>query len=123
DQRRQRLSWPRHGLPAERSALGRGTGAAPGALAAGLYRRPDRPPAGGAGAPRASWAALGPARPGTQREVIVAVGPAFGVALTQTIGGLKHADVLAAILTGVAREGLTARIVRVCRSSDLAAIS
>jgi propanediol dehydratase large subunit len=75
------------------------------------------------GTPLASLAALGSARPGTQREVIVAVGPAFGVALTQTIGGLKHADVLAAILTGVAREGLTARIVRVCRSSDLAAIS
>jgi propanediol dehydratase large subunit len=75
------------------------------------------------GTPLANLAALGPARPGTQREVIVAVGPAFGVALTMTIGGLKHADVLAAILTGVAREGLTARIVRVCHSSDLAAIS
>jgi propanediol dehydratase large subunit len=75
------------------------------------------------GTPLANLAPLGPARPGTQREVIVAVGPAFGAALTQTIGGLKHADVLAAILTGVAREGLTARLVKVCRSSDLAAIS
>jgi propanediol dehydratase large subunit len=75
------------------------------------------------GTPLTNLAPLGPARPGTQREVIVTVGPAFGTALTQTIGGLKHADVLAAILTGVASEGLTARIVKVCRSSDLAAIS
>jgi hypothetical protein len=75
------------------------------------------------GTPLANLAPLGPARPGTQREVVVTVGPAFGTALTQTIGGLKHADVLAAILTGVASEGLTARIVKVCRSSDLAAIS
>jgi hypothetical protein len=75
------------------------------------------------GTPLANLAPLGPARPGTQREVILAVGPAFGAALTQTIGGLPHADVLAALLTGVAREGLTARIVRVCQSSDLAALS
>ncbi|MDP8908713.1 MAG: propanediol dehydratase, partial [Chloroflexota bacterium] len=68
-------------------------------------------------------AELGPAQPGTTREVILAVGPAFGTALTQTIGGLPHVDVLAAILTGVAREGLTARIVKVYHSSDLAAIS
>jgi hypothetical protein len=74
------------------------------------------------GAPVANLAELGPARPGAEREVIVAVGPAFGTALTQTIGGLKHEDVLAAILTGVAREGLTARIVKVYHSSDLAAI-
>ena len=75
------------------------------------------------GAPLAQLAELGPAQAGSEREVIVAVGPAFGIALTQTIGGLPHEDVLAAILTGVAREGLTARVVRVYRSSDLAAIS
>jgi propanediol dehydratase large subunit len=75
------------------------------------------------GTPLAGLAELGPARAGNHREVIVAVGPAFGAALTRTIGGLAHEDVLAAILTGVAREGLTARIVKVRRSSDLAAIS
>jgi hypothetical protein len=75
------------------------------------------------GAPLAQLAELGLARRGSDREVIVAVGPAFGTALTQTIGGLPHEHVLAAILTGVAREGLTARIVRVYRSSDLAALS
>jgi len=74
------------------------------------------------GSPLVQLAELGLARRGSEREVIVAVGPAFGVALTQTIGGLPHQDVLAAILTGVAREGLTARIVKVYQSSDLAAI-
>jgi len=74
------------------------------------------------GAPSARLAELGPARPGTQPEVVVAVGPAFGVALTQTIGGLPHEEVLAAILTGVASEGLVARVVKVYHSSDCAAI-
>ena len=75
------------------------------------------------GTPLVNLAPLGPAQPGRTTEVIVGVGPAFGTALTQTIGGLPHDDVLAAILTGVAREGLTARIVKVHHSSDLAAIS
>jgi propanediol dehydratase large subunit len=75
------------------------------------------------GAPIASLAELGPAQPGSQPEIIVAVGPAFGTELTQTIGGLPHEDVLAAILTGVAAEGMIARLVKVYRSSDLAAIS
>ncbi|MBK9943263.1 MAG: propanediol/glycerol family dehydratase large subunit [Kouleothrix sp.] len=74
------------------------------------------------GQPLAQLAPLGPAKAGTGREVIVAVGPAFGSALTRTIGGLAHEDVLAALLTGVAREGLVARIVKVYHSSDCAAI-
>jgi hypothetical protein len=74
------------------------------------------------GAPVAALAELGPAQPGTLTEVVVAVGPAFGSALTRTIGGLPHEEVLAAILTGVASEGLIARIVKVYHSSDCAAI-
>lgn len=74
------------------------------------------------GAPLAQLATIGPARPGSAREIIVAVGPAFGTALTRTIGGIPHEDVLAAILTGVAREGLTARVVKVYHTSDCAAI-
>src|SRR5262249_27671410 len=49
-------------------------------------------------------------------------GPAFGTELTRTINGLKHEDVLAAILTGVASEGLVGRVVKVYQSSDCAAI-
>jgi propanediol dehydratase large subunit len=74
------------------------------------------------GAPVASLAELGPARRGSSNEVVVAVGPAFGTALTSTIGNLAHADVLAAILTGVASEGMIARIVKIYHSSDCAAI-
>ncbi|MEN9938454.1 MAG: hypothetical protein RLZZ387_5033 [Chloroflexota bacterium] len=74
------------------------------------------------GTPSTLLAELGPARQGTRTEVVVAVGPAFGRALTRTIGGLEHDDVLAAILTGVAEEGLTGRIVRVKHSSDCAEI-
>jgi propanediol dehydratase large subunit len=74
------------------------------------------------GPPSQRLAGLGPARAGTQTEVILAVGPAFGRELTRTIGGLEHEAVLEAILTGVAEEGLTARIVRVSHSSDCAEI-
>lgn len=74
------------------------------------------------GTPCARLAEMGPASQGTSIEVIVAVGPAFGTALTRTINGLDHEAVLAAILTGVASEGLVARVVKVYRTSDCAAI-
>ncbi|MCL4506491.1 MAG: propanediol utilization protein [Chloroflexi bacterium] len=65
---------------------------------------------------------LGPAEASKYPEVIVAVGPAFGSALNRTINGVEHEKVLEAILTGVAKEGLTARIVKVYQSSDCAYI-
>ncbi len=65
---------------------------------------------------------IGPAARGGQREVVLALGPAFGKALSTTIGGLDHEDVLEAILSGVAAEGMVARIIRVYHSSDCAAI-
>jgi propanediol dehydratase large subunit len=74
------------------------------------------------GAPLEQLATLGPAKQGTRAEVVVAVGPAFGRVLTRTIGGLAHEDVLAAILTGVAEEGLPGRVIRVHHSSDCAEI-
>lgn len=74
------------------------------------------------GAPLTQLAELGQAYPGDQPEVVVAVGPAFGTALTKTINGLAHEEVLAAILTGIASEGLIARIVKVHHTSDCAAI-
>jgi propanediol dehydratase large subunit len=74
------------------------------------------------GTPLASLVDLGPAKIGAYNEVILAVGPAFGRELTRTINGLAHEDVLAAIFTGVAKEGMTARLVRVCHTSDCAAI-
>ncbi len=74
------------------------------------------------GEPVGKLAEIGPAAPGTQPEVIVAVGPAFGTALTRTIGGLEHEAVLEAILTGIASEGMIARIIKVYHTSDCAAI-
>jgi propanediol dehydratase large subunit len=74
------------------------------------------------GEPVAKLAEIGPASPGIQPEVIVAVGPAFGTALRRTIGGLEHEDVLSAILTGIAKEGMVARVIKVCHTSDCAAI-
>ncbi|HEY3291872.1 MAG TPA: glycerol dehydratase reactivase beta/small subunit family protein [Anaerolineae bacterium] len=65
---------------------------------------------------------IGPAKPGEFREVVVAVGPGFGTALNRTINGVDHEQVLEAILTGVAKEGLTARIIKVYQSSDCAYI-
>ncbi len=58
-------------------------------------------------------------RPG---EVVIAVGPAFGDVLSETINGLQHRDVLAAIVDGVRDEGGEPRLVRVRRSSDIAFI-
>ena len=65
---------------------------------------------------------LGPAARGRGREVVIALGPAFDGALTETIGGLPHDAVLERLLAGIASEGLTARIVRVHHSADCAAI-
>jgi propanediol dehydratase large subunit len=74
------------------------------------------------GKPMEKLVEVGAAKHGTRQEVIVAVGPAFGKEMTRTINGLEHEAVLSAILTGVAKEGLIARIVKVKHSSDCAAI-
>ena len=64
-----------------------------------------------------------PARPGTDpAEVVVAVGPAFADGVGQTINGLPHGDVLAAILEGVREGGAAPRVVRVRRTADVAFI-
>ena len=65
---------------------------------------------------------LGPAQKGTGTEVIVALGPAFGRALTETIGGLPHEAVLEQMLQGIADEGVSARIVQVHHTADCAFI-
>ena len=55
-------------------------------------------------------------------DVVIAVGPAFGGALAETINGLAHADVLAALCDGVRDAGAAPRVVRVRRSADVAFI-
>jgi propanediol dehydratase large subunit len=52
-------------------------------------------------------------------EIVIAVGPAFGSALGATLLGLPHQDVLRSLVSGVEAEGLRARLVRICATSDL----
>jgi propanediol dehydratase large subunit len=56
-------------------------------------------------------------------EVAVAVGPAFGSAVRETINGLAHADVLAAVCDGIRESGGVPRVVRVRRVADVAFIA
>jgi propanediol dehydratase large subunit len=55
-------------------------------------------------------------------EVVIAVGPAFGAALSETINGLQHGDVLAELVAGVREQGGHPRVIRIKRSSDVAFI-
>ncbi|MCJ7551697.1 MAG: propanediol dehydratase, partial [Anaerolineae bacterium] len=63
-----------------------------------------------------------PAAPGTAPEVVIAIGPAFGTGIQQALSELDLRDVLAAMVRGVADEGLDARIVRIHHTSDCAFI-
>jgi hypothetical protein len=56
-------------------------------------------------------------------EVVIALGPAFAGEIRETIGGLPHGDVLAAILDGVRDAGAVPRLVRVRRTADVAFIA
>lgn len=67
-------------------------------------------------------APAGPATIGTGPEVILALGPAFGTVMNQTLSGLSHTEVLRAILAGIAEAEVPARVVKVWHSADLADI-
>jgi len=61
----------------------------------------------------------GPARAGERTdEIVIALGPAFGSALRETLLGLPHREVLEALIEGVRQEGLRPRIVKVYSTSD-----
>jgi propanediol dehydratase large subunit len=62
------------------------------------------------------------AESGDKPEVVVALDPAFGVKIHQTIGGLDLRHVLPAIVEGIKSEGLTARIIRIYHTADCAFI-
>ncbi len=75
------------------------------------------PPAGG----ELKVIERGEAKPGGRRdEVVVAVAPAFGGRMNKTITGIPHARVLRELLAGIEEEGLSHRLIRVRRTSDLA---
>jgi propanediol dehydratase large subunit len=56
-------------------------------------------------------------------EVVIALGPAFAEGLRETINGLAHDDVLAALSEGVREAGATPRLVRVRRVADVGFIA
>lgn len=67
---------------------------------------------------------VGPAAAGTRPdEVVVAVSPGFADFFTRTIVDVEHALVLREILAGIEEQGVTARIVRIRATSDLALIA
>ena len=67
---------------------------------------------------------VGTAMPGDDpSEVVVAVGPAYADVLRETIAGLAHDDVLAAVTDGVREGGAVPRVVRVRRAADVAFIA
>ncbi len=67
---------------------------------------------------------VGTAMPGDDpSDVVVAVGPAYADVLRETIAGLAHDDVLAAVTDGVREGGAVPRVVRVRRAADVAFIA
>jgi propanediol dehydratase large subunit len=67
---------------------------------------------------------VGTAMPGDDpAEVVVAVGPAYADVLRETIAGLAHDEVLAAVTDGMREGGAVPRVVRVRRAADVAFIA
>ena len=86
----------------------------------------ERAAAGGNGAevPPLRFRDVGPAERGTNRhEVVIGVSPAFGTAMTKTIIGIPHGDVLHEVMAGIEEEGLKARLVKVNRTADVGFIA
>lgn len=68
-----------------------------------------------------SFNEVGPAERGKRTdEVVIAISPGFGGLFTQTIVGLPHAEVIRQVLAGIEEQEVSARIIRVQNSSDLA---
>lgn len=67
---------------------------------------------------------VGEAKVGTKAdEVVIGLAPAFLKFQNKTIAGVSHSDVLREIIAGVEEEGLTARVVRIIRTSDVSFVS
>ena len=67
---------------------------------------------------------LGPAQRGTRpEEVVLALSPAFGDPFTKTIVDVPHAEVVRQLLAGIEEQGGVARVIKVYKTADLAAIA
>ncbi|CAN5305978.1 propanediol/glycerol family dehydratase medium subunit [soil metagenome] len=68
-----------------------------------------------------SFSEIGPAERGTRPdEVVIAISPAFGCLFSQTIVDIPHAEVIRQMLAGIEEQEVSARIIRVQHSADLA---
>ena len=56
-------------------------------------------------------------------EVVLALGPAFGIDIDRTLAGIGHGRLLRELLAGLEEEGATVRVIRVRHSADVAAIA
>jgi len=66
----------------------------------------------------------GPAERGTDpREVVIALSPAFGGKMNQTIIGIPLADVIKEVTAGLEEEGLKFRFIRLFRTADVGFIA
>ncbi|GAA0970286.1 Propanediol dehydratase medium subunit [Nocardioides aquaticus] len=66
----------------------------------------------------------GPAGPGTRPdEVVLAISPAFADFFSMTITRIDHAVVMREVLAGIEEQGVTARVIRIKSSADLALIA
>lgn len=67
---------------------------------------------------------IGEAKVGTKSdEVVIGLAPAFHKFQNKTIVNIPHSDVLREIIAGIEEEGLSARIVRIIRTSDVSFIA
>lgn len=57
------------------------------------------------------------------KEVVIAVSPAFGTRLKETIKGMPLRTLLKEVCAGIEEEGMTPRLIKVYGSSDLAIIA
>lgn len=60
---------------------------------------------------------------GSKDEVVIAVGPAFGLSQTTNMIGTPHKAIIRELKAGIEEEGLKARVVRCFKSSDVAFIA
>jgi propanediol dehydratase medium subunit len=68
-----------------------------------------------------SFNEIGPAERGTRSdEVVIAISPTFAGLFSQTIIGLPHAEVIRQLLAGIEEQEVSARIIRLQHSADLA---
>lgn len=67
---------------------------------------------------------VGEAKAGTKEsEVVIGLAPAFHKFQNKTIVSIPHSDVLKEIIAGIEEEGLSARVVRIIRTSDVSFIA